>query len=131
MNVKVKVKELLRYYDFNEMFLTSAIVAILDHRKEFEEYFKNTQKLQFVKSLKDYSGGGLKECKEVADLYWEGKILNPLKEERRIKLEQLAKAPLVNQLLEKIKKLDNDSLFSFLMNLDIDELLSMDELLSE
>lgn len=127
-----KIKELVRYYPhLGEIFISGAVNQIYNNRIEFEEYFNNTQKLQFVKRLKELTGGGLKECKDIADLYWEGKIFNTLREDRRLKLEQLAKTPLTNELVNKIENLNKDELYSFLMKFTIDELLTMDEYISE
>lgn len=127
-----KIKELVRYYPhLGEIFISGAVNQIYNNRIEFEEYFNNTQKLQFVKRLKELTGGGLRECKDIADLYWDGKIFNSIKEDRRLKLEQLAKAPLISELTEKIKKFNDDQLYSFLMKFTIDELLTMDEYISE
>lgn len=127
-----KIKELTRLYPhLGEIFISGAVNQIYNHRIEFQEYFNNAQKLQFVKRLKEITGGGLKECKDIADLYWEGKIFNPLKEDRRLKLEQLAKAPLTSELTEKIKKFNEEQLYSFLMKFNIDELLTIDEYINE
>lgn len=127
-----KINQLVRSYPhLGEIFTSDAINEIYNHRIEFEEYFKSAQKLQFVKRLKELTGGGLKECKDIADLYWEGKIFNTLREDRRLKLEQLAKTPLTNELVNKIENLSKDELYSFLMKFTIDELLTMDEYISE
>lgn len=132
MNNKSKIKELLKYSPhLNEEFTTIAINEIYSHKNEFEELFNSTQKLEFVKRLKNLTGGGLKECKDIADLYWEGKIMNSIKEDRRIKLEQLAKVPLINELISKIQNLNKDELHSLLMKIDVDDLLDIDDMIDE
>lgn len=102
------------------------IKTIYDNRSEFEEYRKNGYKLTATKALKDYTGCGLKEGKEAMDLYFDGKLLL-VKEERKEKLERLAKKPLIDELVSKIVNLKEDELINIFINLTIDELLSIDE----
>ena len=104
------------------------INAIRANKTEFDSYIPQ-QKLQFVKKLKELTGGGLKECKDISDLYFAGQLsLVNIREERQKKLERLAKKPLAEALALKLKNIDVDTLDSFLMDLTIDELLSIDEI---
>lgn len=104
------------------------IDAIRRNKVEFDSYLPN-QKLAFVKRLKELTGGGLKECKDISDLYFVGQLpLVNIREERQKKLERLAKRPLAESIALKIKDIDVDKLDSFLMELSIDELLSIDEI---
>ena len=110
--------------DFRKLCIT----AIRIHKNELDSYLPQ-QKLQFVKRLKDLTNGGLKECKEISDLYFAGQLsLVDIREERQKKLERLAKRPLAEGLAIKIKDIDVDKLDSFLMNLTIDELLILDDI---
>lgn len=110
------------------LFFKEAQRVIYNNRLEFEDYRKSSQKLAAVKKLKEYTGGGLKECKEVCDLYWEnGYLPNFLKEDRKLKLEKLAKVPLINEIVKKIKNIPDEELFSIFSRLSVDELLSIDE----
>ena len=114
----------------SDSFFRLSIEQIQSNKLEFEVYKQSDRKLKAVRILTEYTGGDLKECKEIIDLYWEGKL--PLiREQRREKLEKLARIPLVNQLMDKIDKLNSDDLHSLLMKLSIDELLSIDEFLPE
>ena len=98
----------------------------------YQELLDQNAKLAFVKQLKEDSGYGLRECKEYADSIWEKKIkINNIPEERRKKLEKLAKKPLVENIIESLKDKDEDSLSSILMNMNIDFLLELDEKLNE
>lgn len=115
---------------YSEDFLSVASKIIQQNIKEFQEYLYNNQKLKAVKRLKELTGNGLKECKEICDLYFDGKLI-PIKEERKEKLERLAKLPLVNELIDKFKKLHEDDLRSAFMKMKMDDLLSIDEYLPE
>lgn len=116
-------------YEPSTEFEKFAAKSIYDNKYDFEQLRLGNQKLAFVKLLKEYTGGGLKECKDVADLYWEGNFkISYLKEERKAKLEKLAKGPLVEELLIKFKNTKEEDLFSYLMKLSVDELLSIDEI---
>jgi len=112
-------------------YLKSAIKVLYQYKKDFDELKENNQKLAFVKLLKELVGiSGLKDAKDVTDLYWAGKLPNPIKEERRDKLkrlEELAKTPLVDELIIKIKDLTYSKMKVFLMEFTVDELLSFDE----
>ena len=103
------------------------------HREEIDTYLKNKSKLSAVKAIKEYSGLGLRNSKYVIDLYVDG-ILIPkpdVRDERRKKLEKLAKTPLVEELMVNLKKLDDNTIHSLLMNLTIDELFYIDELINK
>ena len=54
-----------------------------------------------------------------------------MREERRKKLEKLAKTPLVEELITSLKKLGDDKIHSLLMNLTIDELFNIDEFINK
>jgi len=112
--------------NIDDIFFDRACKAIYQHKDEFVEFTRTNAKLASVKALKEYTSGGLKECKDVIDLYWEGK-LSYIKEDRKLKLEKLAKKPLVDQLIVKLRNINEDTLHSLLMNLSVDELLSIDE----
>lgn len=109
--------------DFKEL-----VEALFKHKVEFDDFVNCNSKLQAVKYLKELTGAGLKNSKEVCDLYWSGKLKGiHIREDRKAKIERLAKIPLVDQLIEKIKKLDDEKLHSLLMSLDVDLLLSIDD----
>ena len=112
-------------------YLKSAINVIYQYKKDFTELKENNQKLAFVKLLKELVGiSGLKDAKDVTDLYWDGKLPNPVKEERKdklLRLEELAKTPLVDELIIKIKDLSFAQMRVFLLELTIDELLNIDQ----
>ena len=114
----------------DDTFATLAIKCMQEHKEEFQRYLYEKSKLQAVKALKDYTGGGLKECKDICDLYWEGQLpFLFIKEERLKKLERLAKNPLVEELMIKIKNIKEDEIHSLLLNLTVDQLLAIDEIL--
>lgn len=109
--------------DFKEL-----VEALFKHRSEFDEFVKEGSKLQAVKYLKELTGAGLKNSKEVCDLYWDGKLKGfHIREDRKAKIERLAKVPLVEQLIDKLKNLEEEKLHSLLMSLEIDLLLSIDD----
>jgi len=54
---------------------------------------------------------------------------NTVVDERREKLEQLAKTPLIENLIPKIKSLSDDKLKQILNTLTTDTLLNIDEIL--
>jgi len=111
-----------------EEFKKICIDVIKRNKTELDSYVPQ-QKLAFVKRLKELTGYGLKECKDISDLYFAGQLsLVNIREERQKKLERLAKKPLAEALALKIKDIDVDRLDSFLMELSIDELLSIDEI---
>lgn len=117
------------YNSINGDFLKIASNVIHLHKQEFAEFKENNYKFNFVKLLKELTGCGLKEAKDICDLYWIGKFPN-IQEQRKdklLRLEQLAKSPLVEELIPKIKALDDFQLRIFLMELTIDNLLSIDE----
>ena len=103
-----------------------AVNKINSNKRLFQEYRSSGSKVQAVKDLKELTGLGLKQAKEVMDLYWENKIVD-IREERKEKLERLAKKPLVEELVLKIKKIDEKQLNKILFKLSVDELLSLDE----
>lgn len=105
---------------------------INDNQAEFQEYLNNKSKLGAVKAIKDYTGLGLREAKQVIDRFWDSNLLIvDVKEDRRLKLEKLAKIPLVENIVDKINNLDKDKLQKIFLNLSIDELFNIDELLEE
>ena len=104
---------------------------IYEHKTEFENYLLNNRKLNAVKILKEYTGSGLKEAKDVIDLYFEGKLSSYIIEERRIKLEILAKKPLIEELSNKLISLKKEDFDNILMNLTVDELLNLDEIIDK
>ena len=109
--------------------LQKCVKIIHAHKSEFEGYAQSGAKSMAVKVLKDYANLGLREAKEIMDLYFAGELMPNIKEERKAKLERLAKKPLVDELIVKVKKLTDEELYSLLMNLSIDELFSIDEFL--
>lgn len=117
-------------YSNDADFLKEASKIIHNNRIEFEEYKKTNSKLYAVKLLKEYMNCGLKESKDAIDLYWVNKLPHFILEERKKKLEKLAKKPLVEELIIKLRKND-DILNDILMKLSIDELMDIDELLTE
>lgn len=120
------------YYDQSyegpsKEFLKKASMAIYENKNEFENYISNGQKLAAVKALKEWTGGGLKESKDAFDLYMANKLPSFLREDRKKKLERLAKKPLVDEIAKKMLNISEDKLTTILLNLSIDELLSIDE----
>jgi hypothetical protein len=108
-----------------EAFFKYASKAIYVNRIQFEQYKLDNAKLAACKTLKEYLGCGLRESKEAVDAYWEGNLQN-IQAERKEKLEKLAKRPLVEELIIKLKN-NEDFLSRILMNMTIDELMEIDE----
>ena len=108
-------------------FLKEVAKVIYEHKPEFEDYKIRSAKLAAVKALKDYTGGMLKECKEAYEMWYDGFLPPYLIEERRKKLEQLAKKPLIEEIILKLRKIEDEKLVDILIKLSIDELLSIDE----
>ena len=112
-------------------YLKTASKIIYQNKTEFDDLKNNNQKLAFVKLLKELiPGTGLKDAKDASDLYWAGYLPSYIKGERKdklLRLGELAKTPLVDELIIKIKDLDDSELKVFLMGFDIDELLSIDQ----
>jgi len=129
----MKIFDTIPYYTGTEAFLKEATKIIYQNKSKFDEYIRTNQKLTAVKFLKESTSteGGLKNCKDVCDAYWIGNLPNYVKEDRKLKLESLAKTPLVEQLMYKLKNIEEDKLHSLLMNLSVDELLSIDEFFIE
>ena len=116
------------YIEPSKEFLKKVSKAIYEHKSEMDEYVLNGQKLAAVKAIKEWTGGGLKESKDAFEMYLAKLLPSFIKEDRRKKLEKLAKKPLVDELVKKIKNIDEDQLSTFLLNLSVDELLSIDEI---
>jgi hypothetical protein len=112
-----------------EAFLKAASKSFHINRIEFEQYKRDNAKLAACKALKVYLDIGLKESKEAIDLYWEGNLQN-IQAERKEKLEKLAKRPLVDELIVKLKN-DDYILSIILMKMTIDELMDIDEQINE
>lgn len=110
----------------NYRMLEICVEKISKNRAEFDQFKNDNLKLQAVKRLKEMSGCGLKEAKEVIDEFWVNDRIFII-ESRKEKLERLAKFPLVEEVLEKIKKLDEFGLKNLLMKFTVDDLLSIDE----
>ena len=130
------------YSHINKEFLKKSIKIINEHKTEFEDFLRDNQKLQAVKALRDYitdaglneyyfASFGLKECKDVIDLYFLGNLPSNIREERKEKLERLAKIPLTNEIIFKFKNLEEDELRSLLLNLSLDDLLLIDNIFPE
>lgn len=81
-----------------------AIKMIKENLNEFNEYLKVNHKLAAVKRLKELTFLGLKDSKTIIDLFFEDKLFPKIKEERLKKLEQLAKRPLIEEIVIKFKK---------------------------
>ena len=106
--------------------------AIYEHREEFEDYIKSNYKLQAVKSLKEYTMLGLRYSKYFIDEYFSGNItILTIREDRRKKLEKLAKKPLIEEIIKNLRNSGDEKLNSLLMSFSIDELFSIDEKLSD
>ena len=100
-----------------------------EHSNELRGYIEGNARLQFVKRIKDLSGLGLKESKDFSDLIFDKIIpLDYITEERRKKLEKLARRPLVESIVDKIKNFSHEDLISVLLKFDVGELLRMDEI---
>jgi len=117
--------------DENREFFKLASKIIYQNKAEFENYIYNEKKLQAVKSLKEYSGGGLKECKYAYELYLIGRLPDYVVEARRKKLEKLGKSPLVKTIIDRLKNIEDDKLYSMLMDLSFNELIEIDEKLTD
>lgn len=103
------------------------------YRKEIDTFLRSGSKLGAVNAIKEYSGLGLRSAKHVIDLYIDGVLLPKpdVRELRREKLEKLAKTPLVEELIINLKKLDDNTIHSLLMNLTIDDLFYIDEFINK
>lgn len=112
-------------------FLKEVAKLIYENKVEFDGYAKDNKKLAAVKRIKELTGGGLKESKDAYELWLNGKLPNYLLEDRRVKLERLAKKPLVDELIVKLKNLDEEKLNSILMKMSVDNLLTIDEYFTE
>jgi predicted AAA+ superfamily ATPase len=113
----------------SDAMLQFCLEVIQKNRIKFEEYKQNSQKLMAVKMLKEYSGCGLKEAKEIIDEIWNNNF--SIKENRKEKLERLAKIPLIEEMVEKISKFDEFGLKDFFIKFTLDELLDIDEKLEK
>jgi len=122
---------MISFATYDQEYLKKAAIAIYQNKTQFDFFIKENQRLSAVKLLKELTGGGLKEAKDAYELYCVGKLPNCIKEERKdklIRLEQLAKSPLIEELIPKIKELTDSDLRLLLMKLSIDKLLSIDNL---
>ena len=116
------------YLTLDEEIRRTCIAVINFNKVEFEDFLKSNLKLVFVKRLKELTSYGLKECKYIADSYFDGSLkITQIREERQQKLERLAKKPLIDILIDAIKNTDVETLHTYMMNLTIDQLLSLDE----
>lgn len=126
------VKSFYGTINIPEDFLKLAVETIYENKDKFDDYTRDGQKLLAVKTLKELTGGGLRESKEVLDLIWDGQlVINSKKEDRKEKLEKLAKLPLINEIISKIMKLTAEDLRFLLTDLEVDDLLTIDEYLSD
>ena len=126
------VKSFYGTIDIPEDFLKLAVETIYENKDKFDDYTRDGQKLLAVKTLKELTGGGLRESKDVLDLIWDGQlVINSKKEDRKEKLEKLAKLPLINEIISKIMKLTAEELRFLLTDLEVDDLLTIDEYLSD
>jgi len=118
-------------YNYKEIDDSVADVFRLKYHDYLEFLEHPYQKLAFVKQLKEDSGLGLKESKEVADIIFSDNVTTPvelfkstfginIKQIRREKLDALKKRLLINELIEYIKKSDDSKLEEVLSLLDID-----------
>jgi len=106
---------------------------LFDHKSEFEAYISGTEYIMSVKMMKEYSKLGLKESKDLIDLYKSGK-LKPgpdIKKERADKLERLEKIPFIEELIEKIKSLNLDDFNNILNSLSLSDLIIIDEIIEK
>lgn len=110
-------------------FQNKAKKLILERRSEFLDYKNNNRKLAAVKALKDYIGGGLKECKEFLDLYFDDPNYF-LVHDRQEKLLKLAKIPIIDAMIDNIQKTKTDTWVRILSRFNLDELLKLDEQLT-
>ena len=114
--------------DLSEPEMEMAAKVIYEHKEEFDEYHNKNLKLAAVKALKEHAGLGLREAKHFMDLIFDKKIkITSLKEERRKKLERLAKIPLVEEIIKKFRNHTDEEISTILMTLTIDELFLIDE----
>ena len=88
----------------------NAAKQIYLHRDEFESYHLNNKKINAVKALKEYTGGGLKECLDTINLYFLGLLKSYIIEERKNKLKQLDKPILIDDIILNIKNIENEKL---------------------
>jgi len=106
---------------------------LFEHKSEFEYCLLNTNYILSVKMMRDYSKLGLRESKELIDLYKAGKLIpDPdIKKERVDKLKRLKKIPFVNELTDKITSLNSYNLNNILNNLSFKELIIIDEIIEK
>jgi hypothetical protein len=118
---KEKLQRLGYSIDVSEQSLVECMKVI---RKDNELYHfsESNAKLHFVKRLKELTGLGLKESKQITDIYFDGKLPDLIIEDRRKKLERLAKMPLIEEILKKIDSLTKDEFISRLKNIPLDDL---------
>jgi hypothetical protein len=102
--------------------------AIYENREEFNTYIKLNRKIDAIKCLKEYTGGGLKESKDAIDKFWVGELRTYIIEDRKKKLENLAKKPLIEEIVINIKSVDIEKLQTRLMKLSVDDLLTIDDI---
>ena len=117
----------------NDDHLILGAKILFEYKSEFEEYISGTGYIMSVKMMKEYSKLGLKESKDLIDLYKSGK-LKPgpdIKKERADKLEQLEKIPFIEELIEKIKSLNLDDFNNILNSLSLSDLIIIDEIIEK
>lgn len=102
---------------------------LLEKRSEFCDYKKNKQKLDAIKALKEYTSGGLKECKAAIDLYFDDPTYF-LVHDRKEKLKELAKIPVIDAMIVNIQKTTSETWKCVLSSFELDELLNLDEKLT-
>jgi hypothetical protein len=118
-------------FDISKKDYDLSIKIIKDNINEFDQYRRENQKLRAVKKLKESSNLGLRESKEIIDIFYEDKLFPNIKEERLKKLEKLAKKPLISEIINKIKNIDNNDLENSFFKLSIDDLFNINEALEE
>lgn len=103
---------------------------LYEHKSEFDDYhISGPNYVLSVKMMKVYSGCGLKDSKDLIDLYRQGKLIpSPgIKKERLDKIISLEKNTFVCELMVKINNLNSEDFENVLKGLSIDDLIVIDE----
>ena len=113
--------------DTDDLILAAKI--LYEHQSEFDEYLSGTEYIMSVKMMKEYSKLGLKNSKDIIDLYRAGKLIPgpDIKKQRLEKLEKLEKNNVVNEITEKIKILNTKNIKNILNSLTINQLIILND----
>lgn len=120
-----------RYSHIDKTFFNAAIKVIYENKHEFEVYAINNEKLRFVKALKNYiPGSGLKECKDIIDLYFLGELPLYIKESRMKKIEELGKLPIIDKFIDRFRSMNDNEIRTLLLKFSVEQLLTMEDFIN-